>query len=113
MIELGALVLFGVAIVAVLMAVVVIIKMALWALLLPFRLLFWLLGTLLVLPALLLKLIGSGVTMLLSVPVAVIGVVLTGLAVAFAFLLPAIPVILMVGAIYYLLRPQPGPLARN
>ena len=114
MIELGALLLFGVALVAVVMAFATILKLAFWTILLPFRLLFWLLGAILVLPVLLFKLIIGGFSMLLAIPLALVGVVLAGLGIAFAFVLPAIPVILMVAAIYYLLRPAaPGPLVRS
>ena len=47
MIELGALLLFGVAIVAVIVAFTAILKAIFWVVLMPFRLVFWLLGAVL------------------------------------------------------------------
>jgi hypothetical protein len=113
MIELGALLLFGVAIVAVVIAFATILKLAFWAILLPFRLLFWLLGAVLMLPVLLFKGIVGGLSMVLAVPLGLVGVILAGIGLAFALVLPALPVILMVVAIYYLLRPSPAPLVRS
>ena len=48
MIELGALLVFGVAVVSLILVAGLVLKTILWVLLLPFRLVFWLIGSLLI-----------------------------------------------------------------
>jgi hypothetical protein len=103
MIELGALLLFGVAMVCLVLAAGVILKTVLWLVLLPVRLVFWLLGTLLFLPLLLIKLLVGSVVFLIALPVLAIVVV----AVATALLVPAIPLIFLIALVWYLVRPEP------
>jgi hypothetical protein len=113
MIELGALLLFGVAIVAVIVAFAAILKAILWVVLLPFKLLFWGLGAILMLPLLLLKLVFGGLMALLAVPFALIGGVVALIALIFGVLVPALPLILLVALLWYLVRPEPTRLAGN
>jgi hypothetical protein len=113
MIELGALLLFGVAIVALLVALAAVLKAIFWVVLLPFRLAFWVLGAVLMLPLLLLKLVFGGLMALLAVPFVLIGGVVAAIAMIFGVLIPALPLILLVVLLWYLVRPEPTRLARN
>ena len=67
MIELGALLLFGVAVVCLVLTAGLILKAVLWLVLLPVRLVFWTIGTLLLLPLLLIKLLAGGVIFLIAI----------------------------------------------
>jgi hypothetical protein len=101
MIELGALVLVAVAVLGLVFAAGVIVKTLLWLVFLPFRLVFWLIGSLLILPFLLLKLV-AGAVFLIALPI---------LAIAFgvvtvAVLIPAIPLLLLIALVWYLARPE-------
>ena len=107
MIELGALLLFGVAMVGLVLTAGFVLKTILWLVLLPVRLVFWLLGTLLFLPLLLIKLLVGGVVFLVALPVLAIVLVVAAIAVATAFLVPAIPLIFLIALVWYLVRPEP------
>ena len=113
MIELGALLLFGVAIVAVIVAFTAILKAIFWVVLMPFRLVFWLLGAVLMVPLLLVKLLFGGLMTLLAVPLILLGLLVAAVAVVFGVLIPAIPLILLAALFWYLVRPEPARLARN
>jgi hypothetical protein len=120
MIELGALLLFGVAIVALIVAFAAIVKALFWAVLLPIRLVFWLLGAILMVPLLLLKVLSGGFMALLAVPLFLakvplflLGLIVAAIALVFGVLLPALPLILLVALFWYLVRPEPATLARN
>ena len=89
MIELGALLVFGVAVVSLILVAGLVLKTILWVLLLPFRLVFWLIGSLLILPFLLIKAVVGGLLMLLALPLLVIGLVIG--AIAFAAAGPSAP----------------------
>jgi hypothetical protein len=113
MIELGALVLFGMVIVALIAAFAFMVKAVFWVVLMPFRLVFWLLGALLMVPLLLAKLLFGGLMALLAVPLALLGLVVAAIALLFGVLIPAIPIIFLVALFWYLVRPEPGRLVRG
>ena len=131
MIELGALLVFGVALVAVIVAFTAIVKTVFWLVLMPFRLAFWLFGAVLMVPVLLLKVLSGGLVALFAVPLFLLKAVFGGLmtvlaaplfllglivaviALVFGVLLPALPLILLVALFWYLVRPEPARLARN
>ena len=113
MIELGALLLFGVALVALIVAFTAILKAIFWVVLMPFRLVFWLLGAVLMVPLLLVKLLFGGLMTLLAVPLVLLGLLVAAVAVIFGVLIPAIPLILLAALVWYLVRPEPTRLARN
>jgi hypothetical protein len=113
MIELGALLLFGVALVALIVAFAAILKVVFWLVLMPFRLLFWALGAVLWVPLFLLKTLFGGLMALLAVPFALLGLLAGVIALIFGVLIPALPIILLVGLLWLLVRPQPASLARN
>lgn len=112
MIELGLLLLAGAAILTGVIVLGVILKAVLWVVLLPFRLLFWGLGALLVLPILLFKLLCflfGGILLLLALPIIVVS--LLAAAAAAALLVPLLPLLLvaLVAAVIWLLvRPEPA-----
>ena len=110
MIELGALVLLGVA---ALFLVGLAIKAIVWVILLPIRLVFWLLGGLLLLPLLLFKFLLGGLILLISVPFIIISLVAALAAVVAGLLLPLLPLVLLVAVIWYFFRPQPQALVRG
>ena len=107
MIELGALLLFGVAMVCLVLTAGLILKAILWLVLLPVRLVFWTIGTLLILPLLLIKLLVGGVIFLIALPILVVVFAVAALAVATAVLVPAIPLIFLIALVWYLVRPEP------
>ena len=107
MIELGALVLVAVAVLGLVVAAGVIVKTLLWLVFLPIRLAFWLIGGLLILPLLLLKLV-AGVLFLIALPFLAIAFGVVTVAVAAAVLLPAIPLILLIALVWYVVRPEEG-----
>jgi hypothetical protein len=109
MIELGALLLLGLVLVGLVCAAGVIVKAVFWLVFLPIRLVFWVIGSLVFLPILLLKLIFGGILFLILLPILAIVTV----AVAASVLIPAIPVLLLIGLIWLLTRPQPTALARQ
>jgi hypothetical protein len=113
MIELGALVLLGLLGLAVLCAVSVIVKAVLWVALLPFRLVLWLVGGLLLLPFLLFKFLLAGIIFVISLPVIIISMIAAAAAFVAAMLLPLAPVVLLVALIWYLVRPEPQALVRG
>lgn len=113
MIELGALVLFGIVIVAVIAAFAMIVKALFWVVLLPFRLVFWLLGALLMLPLLLVKALFGGLMALLALPLALLGLAAAAIALVFGVLIPAIPLIFLAALFWYLVRPEPTHLVRS
>ena len=102
MIELGALLLVAVAVLGLVFAAGVILKTFFWIVFLPIRLVFWLIGSLLLIPLLLLKLVG-GLIFLLALPILGIAAV----AIVVSVLLPAIPLILLAAFVWYLVRPVP------
>jgi hypothetical protein len=107
MIELGVLMLLGVAVVAA-CALAVLLKALLWVLLLPFRILFWTLAGLVSLPLLLLNGLVGGLVLLLALPLFLVSLLVGGLAVGFfALLLPLLPILLVVGLVWYLLEAPP------
>ena len=101
MIELGALLLFGVAMVCLVLVAGVILKAVLWVVLLPIRVLFWVIGTLLLLPLLLIKLLVGGVIFLIALPILLVVFVVAAVAVAAAVLIPAIPLIFLIALIWF------------
>jgi hypothetical protein len=113
MIELGALLVFGVAIVALVLAFAFILKTLFWLILFPVRLVFWALGAVLMLPLLLLKLIFGGIMMLAAVPLVLLGLIAAALALAFGVFVPALPIIFLGALLWYLVRPEPTPLVRG
>ena len=113
MIELGALLVFGVAVVSLILVAGFILKTILWVVLLPFRLVFWLVGSLLILPFLLIKALVGGLLMLLALPLLVIGLVIGAIAFTVAMLIPAIPLLFLVALVWFLVRPEPQVLARG
>ena len=113
MIELGALLLFGVALVAVIVAFTAILRAIFWVVLMPFRLVFWLLGAVLMVPLLLVKLLFGGLMTLLAAPLVLLGLLGAAVAGVFGVLIPAIPLILLAALFWYLVRPEPTRLARN
>ena len=113
MIELGALLLFGVALVALIVAFTAILKAVFWLVLMPFRLVFWALGAILMVPLLLVKVLFGGLMALLAVPFVLLGLLAAAIAMIFGVLIPAIPLIFLAALFWYLVRPEPAPLARN
>jgi hypothetical protein len=113
MVELGALLLLGVAVLTFVVAIAAALKAVLWIILLPIRLVFWLLGMLLVLPLLLVKLVFGGIVMLIALPLIVIGLALAFVVAAVAIVLPLVPFILLIALIWYLIKPDPHALART
>ncbi len=111
MIELGLLLLAGAAILTGVIVLGVILKAVLWVVLLPFRLLFWGLGSLLVLPILLFKFLGflfGGLLLLLALPIIVVSLVAAAAAAAAALLVPLLPLLLVAAVIWLLVRPEPA-----
>ena len=108
MIELGALLLFGVALVALMVAFAAILKAVFWLVLLPFRVVFWALGAILFVPLFLAKMLFGGLMALLAVPLVLLGLLAAALAMIFGVLIPAIPLILLVALFWYLVRPEPA-----
>ena len=109
MIELAAFVLFGIAVVTILVAFTTIVKALFWLLLLPVRLVFWLVGTVLMLPFLLIKGIVGGLAMVLVIPaVAIAGgaAAVALVAVGTALLVPLIPLVFLAALIWFLIRPE-------
>ena len=106
MIELGALLLVAVAVLGLVFAAGVILKAIFWVVFLPIRLVFWLIGSLLLIPLLQLKLLG-GIVFLLTLPILAIVFGIAAAAVVVSVLLPAIPLILLVAVIWAVARPQP------
>lgn len=106
MIELGALLLVAVAVLGLVFAAGVILKAIFWIVFLPIRLVFWLIGSLLLIPLLLLKLLG-GIIFLLTLPILAIGFGIAAVAVAMSVLLPAIVVILLMALVWHFVRPEP------
>lgn len=113
MIELGALLLFGVAIVALIVAFTALVKAIFWIVLLPIRLVFWGLGAVLWVPLFLLKTLFGGIMALVAVPFVLLGLFVAAIAMIFGVLIPAIPLILLVALFWYLVRPESTRLARN
>ena len=113
MIELGALVLFGIVIVSLVAAFAFLVKALFWVILLPFRLVFWLLGALLMVPLLLLKTLFGGLMALLAVPIALLGLAVAAIALLFGVLVPAIPLIFLAALFWYFVRPERTHLARS
>ena len=106
MIELGALLLVAVAVLGLVVAAGVIVKTLLWLVFLPIRLAFWLIGGLLILPLLLFKLV-AGILFLIALPFLAIIFGVVTVAVAASLLIPAIPLILLIALVWYLVRPEP------
>jgi hypothetical protein len=111
MIELGALLLFGVVLVALIVAFAAILKAVFWIVLLPFRVVFWALGAVLMVPLLLVKMLFGGLMALLAVPFVLLGLLAAAIAMVFGVLIPAIPLIFLVALLWYLVRPEPSPIA--
>ena len=112
MIEFGALAVVGIAMVA----IVSVIKALFWVLLLPVRLIFWLVGSVLMLPLLMVKAVFGGLLMLLAVPAAVVAALAAAavvIAVGAALLVPLLPIALLLALIWYLVRPEPRALVRS
>jgi hypothetical protein len=113
MIELGALLVFGVAVVSLVLVAGFILKTIFWLVLLPVRLVFWLVGTLLFLPFLLIKAVMGGLMMLIALPLLVVGLVIGAIAFTAAMLIPAIPLLFLVALVWFLVRPERQALARG
>src|SRR4029450_381621 len=94
MIELGALLLLGVAVVCLVVTAGLILKTVLWLVLLPVRAVFWLIGTLLLLP-LLIKLLGGGVIFPIALPILAIVFAVVAVAMTAVALIPAIPLLFL------------------
>jgi hypothetical protein len=113
MIELGLLLVLGVGGIILLLTVATVIKTVLWVVLLPFRLVFWVIGALLVIPFLLFKFLFGGLILLLALPIIVLSL-LAGLAAAAAALfLPLLPFVLLAVLLWYLIRPESQALVRG
>ena len=110
MIELGMLLLVGFAVFIFLM-IAAVVKLCLWVVLLPLRLLFWTVGGLLLLPFLLLKFVLGGILLLLTLPVIVVGAAIALVVGAMVALLPLLPFVLLFALLWYLLRDPSGALA--
>lgn len=114
MIELGLLLLAGAAILTGVIVLGVILKAVLWVVLLPFRLLFWGLGALLVLPIPLFKFLGflfGGLLLLLALPIVVVSLLAAAAAAAAVLLVPLLPLLivaLVAAVIWRLVRPEPA-----
>jgi hypothetical protein len=107
MIELAVLMLLGVAVFAA-CALAVLLKALVWVLLLPFRILFWTLAGVLSLPLLLLNGLVGGLVLLLALPLFLVSLLVGGLAIGLlALLLPLLPILLVVGLVWYLVDAQP------
>ena len=111
MLELVALVMLGLVLVGVICAAGAIVKALFWVVFLPVRLVFWLISSLVFLPLLLLKLVFSGILFLIALPILVIGLGIATIAVIASVLIPAIPLLLLIAVVWYLVRPQPTVLA--
>ena len=112
MIELGMLLLVGLALMA-LVLLTAVAKAILWVVLLPFRLLFWLAAGLILLPLLVLKALVGGVLLLVALPFLALAAV-AGLVIgAVALLVPLVPFILLFLLIWYLVRDEPQALVRG
>jgi hypothetical protein len=112
MIELGLLLLAGLAVAAVILFVAV-AKVVLWVLLLPLRLLFWIVGGLILLPLLLAKALVGGVLLILALPFIALAAAI-GLAVGAVFLLiPLLPLILLGMLVWVLVRGRSEALVRT
>ncbi|MBA2604982.1 MAG: hypothetical protein H0U94_15465 [Acidobacteria bacterium] len=109
MIELGVLLLVCAAVFT-LIAVAAVVKVLLWVVLLPFRLLFWAVAGLLFLPFLLLKALIGGLLMLLALPFLILGALAAALV---AILIPLLPLLLLFGLIWFLVRDGPEALVRG
>ena len=109
MIEFGVLLLVGAAVFT-LLAIAAIVKALLWIVLLPFRLLFWAVAGLLFIPFLLLKALIGGLFMLLALPVLILAALVAALV---AILVPLLPLLLLFGLIWFLVRDQPEALVRG
>jgi hypothetical protein len=77
----------------------------------PFRMVFWALGAILMVPLFLVKVLFAGLAALLAVPFAMLGLLAAAVALIFGVLIPAIPLILLVALFWYLVRPEPSPIA--
>ena len=111
MFELGALLVLGMTALFLLLAAAAIVKAVLWVVLLPIRLMFWVIGGLILLPLLLLKLLAGVVILLISLPVIVVSIIAAFAALVLGVVLPLVPFVLLCVALWYLLRPQPAATA--
>jgi hypothetical protein len=106
MIELGLLVLLALGGIFLLMVVGTVIKAVLWVVLLPLRLVFWVLGGLLLIPLLLLKFFFGGIIFLIALPVIAISLLAALAAAAVALLVPLLPLVVLAALVWYLIRPE-------
>jgi hypothetical protein len=116
MIEFGAVVVFGIAMVAIVVALAALVKTLFWVIFLPVRLIFWLAGSVLMLPLLVVKAVFGGLLMLLAVPAVVVAALAAAavvIAVGAALLVPLLPIALLLALIWYLVRPEPRALVRS
>ena len=105
MLELVAIVFIVMIAWAAVTAAAVLIKLAVWLVLLPFRALF----AILFLPLLLIKALVSGLFMLVAVPVLAIAGVVAALALAAALLVPALPIVLIAFLVWFVIRATQRP----
>ena len=103
MIELGALLLLGVAVVCLVLTAGLILKTVLWVVLLPVPCGVLAVGTLLLLPLLLIKLLVGGIIFLIALPILAIVLAVVAVAVTAVALIPAIPLIFLI-ALYLVSR---------
>lgn len=112
MIELGVVMLLGLLVIAV-CALAAAVKAVLWVVLLPFRLLFWIVAGAIVIPLLALKVLLAGLLMLAALPLVLASAVAVLALGLFALLLPLLPVVLLVALVWYLVADQPRALVRG
>jgi hypothetical protein len=111
MIELGLLLLLVVAAIAAAAAIGAVIKVVLWAVLLPVRMVLWILGGLLFLPFLAVKLVFAVIGFIGAAVGVLVGVVAFAVFGAI-FLLPVLCAAALIGLAYHLVRPAlPGATA--
>jgi hypothetical protein len=90
---------------AALFAIGALVKTVLWIVLLPLRLVFWIVGGLIVLPLLLFKFVAGAIIFVIALPVIVVSVLA-------ALLVPLVPVIFLVALVWFLIRPEATALVR-
>jgi hypothetical protein len=105
MIELAFLALLATILFAVAMAGLVLLKVVVWIVLLPFRLLFGLL----ILPLLLVKALAGAVALILMGPILLVTLLAGAVAAAVALLVPLLPLIVVGALIWFLVRASQRP----
>lgn len=113
MIELALLLLLGVSLLVAFVVAATVLKVLLWVVLLPIRLVFWTIGALFVLPLLILKALLGGALVVIALPILAIAALAGVAAVVLALLLPLVPFVLLGALAWYLLRPENHALVRS